>query len=57
MRKGRPPLVQYKNGKWYPMELHHENPRYKGGSNDYNNLLRVTPWEHAEIDPYRHFKP
>lgn len=57
MKKGRAPLVQYKNGKYYSMELHHRQPQSKGGSHSYNNLEKVTPWKHAEIDPSRHFVP
>ena len=56
MKQGRAPLVQY-NGKLYPMELHHKIPRHKGGSDAFENLLPLTPWEHAIIDDFRHFKP
>ena len=56
MKKGRAPLVEL-NGKSYPMELHHIVPRRIGGSNAYNNLLKVTPWEHSAIDPFRYFLP
>ena len=56
MKKGRAPLVEY-NGTFYPMELHHIIPRHLGGSNAYDNLLPVTPWDHALIDTYRHFRP
>ena len=57
MQKGKAPLVQYINGKSYSMELYHITPRYMGGSNDYNNLLKVSPWDHAKLDLYRIFKP
>ncbi|MBP3702089.1 MAG: hypothetical protein J6I64_09375, partial [Lachnospiraceae bacterium] len=56
MQAGLAPQVEY-NGKLYSMELHHILPRRKGGSNEYSNLLPVTPWDHAEIDEFRHFKP
>ena len=56
MKKGRAPLVEL-DGKLYPTELHHINPRSKGGGNEFDNLLPVTPWEHDMIDIYRHFKP
>ena len=57
MQKGRAPMVKYTNGQYYSMELHHKIPRHKGGTDCYSNLLPVAPWEHAAIDPYRHFKP
>lgn len=56
MAKGLAPQVSF-NGKMYSMELHHITPRRLGGSNSYDNLLKVTPWKHAEIDPFRHFVP
>ena len=56
MRAGRAPLVLSKSGKYYPMELHHTIPRRNGGGHNYSNLERVTPWQHAKIDKYRHFK-
>ena len=58
MRKGKAPLVKYaENGLYYPMELHHIKPRHQGGTNALENLLPVTPWEHANIDKYRYFNP
>lgn len=54
MRKGRAPLVEL-NGNFYSMELHHIIARRDGGSNAYSNLIRVAPWEHSAIDPFRHF--
>ena len=39
------------------MELHHIKARHKGGSHAYENLRKVTPWEHDELDQYRHFVP
>ena len=56
MKTGRAPQVEL-NGRMYSMELHHRVPRRDGGSNAYSNLLQVTPWEHAEIDQFRHFNP
>lgn len=56
LKKGCAPLVEL-NGKSYPMELHHIIARRNGGSNAYSNLLKVAPWEHAAIDPFRHFVP
>lgn len=55
MKMGKAPMVEYHNGKRYPMELHHKVPRRDGGSDAYSNLLPVTPWEHAAIDSFRHF--
>ena len=58
MKKGRVPLVKYEgNGKFYPMELHHIKPRHEGGSNYFENLLPVTPWDHDAIDEFRYFNP
>ena len=54
MQKGLAPLVKYKNGKWYPMELHHPHGRI--GRNIYD-FIEVTPWKHAKVDPFRHWKP
>ena len=39
------------------MELHHIKARHKGGSHAYENLRKVTLWEHDELDQYRHFVP
>ena len=52
MKKGLAPLVEYVDGKKYPMELHHPNGRK--GSNIFT-FIEVTPWKHAEIDPFRCF--
>ena len=55
MKKGQAPLAEYKNtGQFYPMELHHPNGR---SGNNLFNFDPVTPWEHDEIDRFRHFKP
>lgn len=57
MKKGLAPQVRYKNGKYYSMELHHKNPRRNGGTDNYSNLIPLSPWEHASQDPFRYFKP
>ena len=36
------------------MELHHKDPQRNGGSNNASNLDALNPWEHDDIDPYRH---
>ena len=55
MSHGRAPLVKYeKTGEFYPMELHHPNGRE--GKNMFC-FIKVTPWEHDILDPYRHFRP
>lgn len=50
MKKGKAPLVMYpKNGKMYPMELHHPNGR------DGNNIFDfepLTPWDHDAADSF-----
>ncbi len=55
IRRGLAP----KDEKWgtgASMELHHDPvPQRAGGSNAASNLQEVWPWEHAEIDPYRHY--
>lgn len=55
MKKGLAPLVEL-DGISYSMELHHIIPRRLGGTNDFSNLLKTTPWEHAAIDSYRWFR-
>lgn len=55
MKKGLAPLVEL-NEKLYSMELHHIEPRHMGGSDAFDNLLPLTPWDHASIDQYRHFR-
>ena len=37
------------------MELHHVAGRNALDPNNANNLVRVWPWEHDFIDPYRHY--
>ena len=41
----------------YSMELHHRDvPQRVGGEgvHDHSNLDALTPWEHEEVDPFRH---
>lgn len=38
-----------------PMELHHKNGRNIPNPHAQDNLQQVWPWEHAEIDSYRHY--
>ena len=56
MKKGLSPQIEL-NGRKYSMELHHITPRHKGGTHAYNNLQKVSPWMHAQIDPFRYFHP
>ena len=56
MRKGLAPQVEL-NGKLYAMELHHINPRRLGGTDAFDNLAKLTPWDHSKIDIFRHFIP
>ena len=37
------------------MELDHIVPQRSGGSHAPFNLREVWPWEHADIDPFRHY--
>ncbi|MBQ7105379.1 MAG: DNRLRE domain-containing protein [Bacilli bacterium] len=58
MQQGKPPLVKYKrNGKFYPMEIHHKEGRYIPNPHNISNLEALSPWKHAEEDIFRHFKP
>lgn len=52
MRGGKPP-VHDEIG--VPMELNHIKPRAAGGTHTLDNLEPVWPWEHAAVDPYRHY--
>jgi RHS repeat-associated protein len=66
MNKGQAPKIKAevrnnKTGKIetkdVSMELHHNDiPQRVGGEgvHEASNLKEVTPWEHEEIDPYRH---
>jgi hypothetical protein len=53
MRRGKPPLD---DDLGVPKELHHKVPRREGGGHTPDNLEEVWPWEHEEIDPFRHYK-
>ena len=52
MKKGLAPLVEFVDGKVYPIELHHPNGR---AGNNIFTFFEATPWKHAEIDPFRYF--
>jgi hypothetical protein len=52
MREGRPPLHDEVG---VPKELHHKVPQREGGTHTPDNLDEVWPWEHSQIDPYRHY--
>lgn len=55
MRNGlAPQQTNIRTGKLESMELHHIIPQRENGPNTYNNLMRVWPDQHAEIDSYRH---
>ncbi len=38
-----------------PKELHHKIPQREGGLHTPDNLQEVWPWEHTDIDPFRHY--
>ena len=38
-----------------PKELHHIDGRNIDNPHNIDNLMPVWPWEHAAIDPYRHY--
>jgi RHS repeat-associated protein len=52
MTRGRAPLHPTER---VSKELHHIDPQRSGGPNTLENLLPVWPWEHAAIDPFRHY--
>ena len=52
MSAGRPPLHPVIG---VPMELHHATPRFKGGSDAFDNLRALWPWDHAAVDPFRFY--
>ncbi|WP_054950720.1 pre-toxin TG domain-containing protein [Numidum massiliense] len=53
IKKGKPPIhPKYK----VPKELHHKEGRKIPNPHNSKNLQEVWPWEHAEIDPHRHYK-
>jgi RHS repeat-associated protein len=53
MRKGMPPLHEKYR---VPMELHHKHGRRISDPHNINNLRESWPWEHDDIDPFRHYK-
>jgi len=52
MKQGLAPVDGFGN----PMELHHINGRNIPDPHNINNLQEVWPWEHDDIDPFRHYK-
>jgi hypothetical protein len=52
MQRGLPPL-EAETG--VPMELHHLDGQAILDPHNVNNLVRVWPWEHEAIDPFRHY--
>lgn len=51
-----PQQINTRTGRLESMELHHVKPQRDNGPNTYNNLRKVWPDEHAEIDSYRHVR-
>jgi hypothetical protein len=49
MMAGKPPI----GSDGFPMELHHETPLSKGGSNDASNLTPMTRTDHRLGDNYK----
>jgi RHS repeat-associated protein len=52
MQRGLPPL-EAETG--VPMELHHLDGQAIPDPHKLDNLVRVWPWEHEAIDPFRHY--
>ena len=52
MRKGKAP-IDMETG--VSMELHHKKGRDITNPHNIENIQEVWPWEHDEIDPYRHY--
>ena len=52
MRKGKAPRHDIID---VSMELHHIEGRNIENPHNVDNLMQVWPWEHADIDPYRHY--
>ena len=52
MQKGKAP-IDIETGA--SMELHHINGRNIENPHSIDNLQKVWPWQHDEIDPYRHY--
>jgi uncharacterized protein YukE len=53
MKGGKPPLHDEIP---VPMELDHIVPRHQGGSHAPENLREVWPWEHDDLDEFRHYR-
>ena len=53
MKKGKAPLENRFN---QSIELHHKEGRSIVNPHNEKNLEPLTPWEHGEKDPYRHYK-
>jgi hypothetical protein len=53
MKQGKPPLHD-KLG--VPKELHHKVPQREGGGHAPDNLEEVWPWDHEQVDQFRHYK-
>ena len=51
-----PQQINTRTGRLESMELHHVKLQRDNGSNTYNNLRKVWPDQHAEIDSYRHVR-
>jgi RHS repeat-associated protein len=52
MATGKPPLHDEIGVR---MELNHITPRWQGGGHSLDNLEPLWPWEHSDVDPYRHY--
>ncbi len=57
MKQGDAPLHNGLSAEGYEVskELHHVNGRNIPDPHNANNLREMWPWEHAAIDPYRHY--
>lgn len=54
MKKGLAPMIRNPETlEWESVELHHIPPQRDGGLFDFKE---VTPWEHADMDPFRRLK-
>jgi len=53
MKKGKAP--HYDEIIDVPKELHHIKGRKIDNPHNINNLKEVWPWEHEDIDPFRHY--
>ena len=52
MKKGRVPRHSKID---VSKELHHIKGRKIKNPHNINNIKEVWPWEHSDIDPYRHY--